>query len=159
MAVKKRTCPRDSSPLDKEKRRGLLRNVQVDICPKCQGLFLDKGEIKSLTGHHDLNRLLTKYRGYDTPADPLTCPNGDAFMERDDAGGVKVDACLKCYGVWLDFGELEALRKTPESAFKRLTPEKAREVLMAKEIDFEQRDEAMRAAFWIIAKGGGRWSR
>lgn len=74
MAVKQRTCPRDSSPLDKEKRRGLLRNLQVDICPKYQGLFVDKGEIKTLIGHHDLNRLLTKYRGYDTPADPLTSP-------------------------------------------------------------------------------------
>ncbi|MFN3605278.1 MAG: zf-TFIIB domain-containing protein [Leptonema sp. (in: bacteria)] len=26
-------------------------NIEIDICPKCKGIFLDKGELKEITGY------------------------------------------------------------------------------------------------------------
>jgi hypothetical protein len=42
------------------------------------------------------------------PATPaMRCPrDGEALFERKD-GGVAIDVCPKCEGVWLDKGELE----------------------------------------------------
>ena len=39
----------------------------------------------------------------------LMCPNDDAAMQTLERGGVQVDMCPTCRGVWLDRGELEKL--------------------------------------------------
>jgi Zn-finger nucleic acid-binding protein len=37
-------CPRDHTPMEKKTREG----ITIDKCPKCGGLWLDKGEMESL---------------------------------------------------------------------------------------------------------------
>ena len=61
-----RECPRDWTPLSKEIRHTHLRAVEADTCPKCKGIFLDKKEIRKLTGDWSLNKLLTKYAGLES---------------------------------------------------------------------------------------------
>ena len=141
-----RKCPQDGSLLAHQSRRALLHTVDVDACPACGGLFLDKGEIKSLTGDANLNKLLTKYLGFDSDS-AYHCSNCGWVMDGENAGGIRVDVCLKCLSVWLDAGELEKLRKMPDKEFKRFSPEKWEEILRAKRIAWEERDDAFRAAF------------
>ena len=40
------------------------------------------------------------------------CPNDGTEMERKDYGGVAVDVCGDCKGIWLDDGELFSLKTT-----------------------------------------------
>jgi len=40
------TCPKCQSPMRKHKRNG----VTIDQCPKCHGIFLDRGELEQLIG-------------------------------------------------------------------------------------------------------------
>ncbi|HYR82278.1 MAG TPA: zf-TFIIB domain-containing protein, partial [Thermoplasmata archaeon] len=79
-----RECPRDWSPLTKETRHSHLRAVEADVCPKCKGIFLDKKEIRKLTGDWSLNKLLTKYVGLESDSQ-LVCPNCGGLMEIEDA--------------------------------------------------------------------------
>ncbi len=150
MAKKKirdaRECPRDWSPLRKETRRSHHRTVEVDICPTCNGLFLDQKEIRTLTGSSSLNKQLTKYLGLDADSQ-LICPNCGGLMDGEDAGGVRVDVCLDCYGVWLDAGELERLGAMSDAEFREFTPDKIDEILKAKEIKHEEHRKAIRSLF------------
>jgi hypothetical protein len=39
-------CPRDAESLIERKEGG----ITIDVCPKCEGVWLDKGEIEQLAG-------------------------------------------------------------------------------------------------------------
>src|SRR5947208_1929053 len=103
-------------------------------------------EIRKLTGDWSLNKLLTKYVGLDSDSQ-LVCPNCGGLMEIEDAGNVRVDACLDCKGVWLDAGELERLAAMDPAEFRTLTPEKIDELQKAKEIRDEEHRLAIRGFF------------
>jgi len=141
-----RECPKDWTSLRKESRRSHLHTVEVDVCPTCQGIFLDKKEIRTLTGSSSLNKLLTKYLGLDSDSQ-LVCPNCGGLMDGEDAGDVRVDVCLDCKGVWLDAGELERLGAIDDAEFREFTPDKIEEILKAKEIKHEERRKAIRTLF------------
>lgn len=141
-----RECPADWTPLRRETRQSFLRHVEVDVCPKCQGLFLDKNEVEALTGSHSLHTLLTKYTGLNSDVQIL-CPNCGGLMEAMDAGNVRVDVCLDCFGVWLDAGELDRLAATDHAVFRRLTPEEMQEYRKKKEIKREEHLDAIRSLF------------
>ncbi len=150
MAPKKirdaRECPKDWSPLRKESRHSHRRTVEVDVCPTCNGIFLDKKEIRTLTGSPSLNKLLTKYLGLDSDSQ-LVCPNCGGLMDGEDAGDVRVDVCLDCFGVWLDAGELERLGAMDDAVFHEFTPDKIEEILKARDIKHEEHRKAIRTLF------------
>ena len=58
----------------------------------------------------------------------LTCPKCDGTLAEISFGGVIIDRCNECGGVWLDTGELELLSqkdKEPgwlESWWKKISP-------------------------------------
>ncbi len=134
-------CPRDGKPLEAltiDIVRGF--DVTVDRCPNCEGLFLDKGEIKRVTGHDKLNALLTKHAGLDSDSQ-LVCPGCGMVMDLEDADGTPVEVCLSCFGVWLDAGELEKLKASPDEAFAEFSPEKVAELQRAKAV---KREDAKR---------------
>jgi len=146
-----RECPEDWTSLRKETRQPFRRNVEVDVCPKCQGLFLDKNEVESMTGSHRLHKLLTKYTGLDSNVQ-LLCPNCGGLMEAEDAGNVRVDVCLDCFGVWLKAGELERLASMDPSVFRHLSPEEMEEYRKKKEIEREDHLDAIRSLFVGLRK-------
>ncbi len=141
-----RECPKDWSPLQKEMRQSFLRKVEVDVCPKCQGIFLDENEVGKLTGSRRLHEILSKYMGLNSNVQIL-CPNCGGLMEAQDAGDVRVDVCLDCFGVWRDAGELDRLARMDRSAFRHLTPEEMEEYRKKKEIRREEHEDAIRSLF------------
>lgn len=123
----RRICPRDGDPLVAQAIPVGRRSVEVDACARCQGLFLDVGEIAQLTGNRGLHRYLTTYLGIDTDSQ-LVCPSCGGLMDTEECAGTTVDVCVRCKGVWLDAGELQALQQTTED-FSTLSDDKIHELL------------------------------
>jgi len=73
-------------------------------------------------------------------------------MDGEDAGGVRVDVCLDCSGVWLDAGELERLGAMSDAEFRGFTPDKIEEILKAKDVKDEERRKAIRSLFRGIGR-------
>lgn len=125
-----RECPRCWRPLEEEERSVFGPDVTVDVCPSCHGTFLDEGEIKRLTGDRDLHKLLTNYLGVDDDGE-LVCPSCGGLMDAEllelEETSVEVDACLDCFGIWLDDGELAKLERTTAD-FGDLDDEKRAEI-------------------------------
>ncbi len=94
-----------------------LQRQQVDRCGKCKGTFFDFKELGSII------RLIEMYRSIDLEEEETetlvpasrelhNCPKDGTEMERKDYGGIAVDVCRDCKGVWLDDGELFSLKAT-----------------------------------------------
>ncbi|MDI3282870.1 zf-TFIIB domain-containing protein [Polyangium sp. 15x6] len=103
--------------------------VEIDRCSGCDGVFLDHGElakIQSAAAHGDtlpthapttaVQRAYARARergaAGEAEAAALVCPAcGGEMAARNWGFGseVMIDTCIECRGVWLDFGELEAL--------------------------------------------------
>ena len=107
-----RTCPLCEVNLDEVD----LQHETVDRCPACSGIFLDRGELGSIVkmvrifreielGERDIDNI---------PEGDLdraiACPADGSSMEPVDMGGVVVDVCSDCGGIWLDGGEMAALK-------------------------------------------------
>lgn len=111
-----RECPHCWEPLAEEQREVFGPDVTVDVCPECDGEFLDEGEIKRLTGDRDLHELLTEYLAREAESE-LVCPACGGLMDaemidvEDQEGEVEVDVCHDCHGIWLDDGELAKLQE------------------------------------------------
>ena len=108
-----RNCPKCEILMGKD----WLYHQEIERCMKCNGIFLDEGEL----GH--LVRLMEIYKEIsleekeietldEIDRDPHICPVEGNNMNREDYGGLPVDVCSECHGVWLDDGELIALKKT-----------------------------------------------
>lgn len=107
-----RTCHECNQPLDKIEMQGQI----VDRCPKCNGTFFDKGELESIV------HLVKLYRSLKIDEEEIDsvselehkrivrCPEDDAEMQPRDIMGLTVDLCPECQGIWLDHGEIAALK-------------------------------------------------
>jgi|TARA_B110000438_G_scaffold43793_1_gene43733 Zn-finger nucleic acid-binding protein len=123
----KRDCPRCFSELKPEKLSKGLWKVEIDKCESCSGIYLDKGELMTLTGNRPLHHLTTKHLGIDSGSE-LLCPSCGSIMDDEHPDGVEIDVCLQCNGVWLDKKELDLLKKIDPSTLKTLSPEKLAEM-------------------------------
>ncbi len=103
-------CVKCNSILDKATFQGL----EVDLCPKCGGLWLDRGEISRAAKlpEAELVRLRNLLTG--TPGPPpiptesvAPCPVCPGSLSEVMLGNVRVDYCGRCQGIFLDKGELE----------------------------------------------------
>ncbi len=110
-------CHRCWVDLDKKEIDIFGPNIIIDICPKCNGIWLDKGELGKLLKDRKLTDYLTKHIGTKSRS-PMICPKCSMTMDIERADDVEVDVCLTCGGVWLDQGELEALKSKSEEGFK-----------------------------------------
>ena len=95
--------------------------------PEWSPIYLDKGELMTLTGNRPLHHLTTKHLGVDSDSE-LLCPGCGSLMDDEHPGGVEIDVCLKCNGVWLDKKELDILKEIDPSSMKALSPEKLAEI-------------------------------
>ena len=103
-------CVKCNSILDKATFQGL----EVDLCPKCGGLWLDRGEITRTAKlpAAELTRLRSLLTGKAGPPPVPTenkapCPSCPGSLAEVMLGKVHVDYCNKCHGIFLDKGELE----------------------------------------------------
>jgi Zn-finger nucleic acid-binding protein len=101
-------------------------NITIDVCPKCQGIWLDFGELGKLLKDKKLTDYLTKDIGTQSKSE-LVCPRCGGLMDIERAKEIEVDVCLSCNGVWLDSGELEDLKSKSKEGFEGDFMEKAEE--------------------------------
>lgn len=113
-------CPVDGEELQETVWES---DYAVDVCPRCGGLWLDRGELEAIEESRErdyTDELLRMpdlgYAAYALALQKqnrqLACPNCGARLETREyarCSQVMIDACPKCHGVWLDRGELEAL--------------------------------------------------
>lgn len=113
-------CPRDGGELLPENYEG---DVEIDVCAKCGGLFLDDGELEAIQRivERDHAKLLADpvdsvTEGLASASNealgPVRCPKCGVEMtgRRYGLGSqVHIDVCPDGCGLWLDAGELQAL--------------------------------------------------
>lgn len=113
-------CPRDKSNLESEVYEA---DIEVDVCPSCRGMWLDKGELEKIEEVHEHDyteelKLIPNYIGnaYEMARQKMlsdiNCPRcGGEMSHREYAycSQIIIDVCPNCEGIWLDEGELKAL--------------------------------------------------
>lgn len=117
-------CPRCNVVTTRREVSIFGPNVIIDICPKCEGIWLDKGELGKLVKDRKLVNYLTKDIGTQSKS-KLICPRCGGLMDLEYAEDIEVDVCLTCNGVWLDKGELKGLRAKSMVGFEGDKVEKA----------------------------------
>lgn len=101
-AERRGTCPKCEAGLWYLRRDGST----IEQCSACGGMWLDAGELTAALGVY---RRVDSLHG--APAGATCLRDGVELREVEFPGTqVKVDVCPECAGVWLDRGELEALR-------------------------------------------------
>jgi len=111
-----------------------VKDVEVDFCLECSGVWLDGGELEELFGDPDCaRRFVTSAAGAAAApgaaweAASRKCPicrkrmeavrtasssaSGAVEGEGGKPAGVEIDRCPKGHGLWFDRGELEAVLK------------------------------------------------
>jgi Zn-finger nucleic acid-binding protein len=112
-----------------------VEDVSIDYCAVCGGVWLEHGELETLTGHRGrsygrpaddpdgaadpaedgglLAAVTGALDGEDRPATQeevlVTCPACETETHKRVGEAVTIDHCPDCGGVWLEYGELEAL--------------------------------------------------
>ena len=108
-------CPRDGTILQPVN----VLDVALDKCHKCDGIWCDHGEMERLRDAklRDIEEVIErKYGNPDVVEDEtdgyMQCPRCDGRLQRFNSSftaPVYLDRCEKCFGIWLDDGELNKL--------------------------------------------------
>lgn len=96
-----------------------FKEVEVDFCERCRGLWLDAGELEALlrqTGARAADPLLAfQNEAGVTPRDRKhLCPRCDQMLRevavpRPSAEALHLDRCPRGHGLWFDANELRQL--------------------------------------------------
>ena len=94
-----------------------LGGERVDLCPTCHGLWFDAGELQRMVNIVNImSQIKLDEEDIDTIPETererhLKCPDeGIRLDERDVGRGFIIDVCPSCGGLWLDDGELAAIK-------------------------------------------------
>ena len=103
-------CPRCDVALDEKK----LKDIEVDHCPQCKGLWLDFHELDELEDHSmddDDNKGMVEYARQESD---ISCPHCQEVMETFNyrAHNLPIDHCKNQCGYWLDEGEEKKVLET-----------------------------------------------
>lgn len=103
------TCVRCNSVLDKQ----TVAAIEVDVCPACGGVWLDKGELERLNrvprdAVDGLRQALGGGEQAGVSATQTACPVCPGKLSEVKLGRLQIDVCTRCRGVFLDKGEFEA---------------------------------------------------
>ena len=111
-------CPKCKSALHPIK----IRDIELDQCEKCYGLWFDEGELKKIA-EMELTDIEKETLGFSdsSPLPQIDSKQGDNLCPRCAnplreinymyETNIKVDSCEVCHGLWLDFGELAQIAK------------------------------------------------
>jgi Zn-finger nucleic acid-binding protein len=113
-------CPRDKQRLHPHIYES---SVTVNICPDCNGMWLEKGELEEIEEivEYDYSRELSRIPDFIGNAfeivrqknlKDIPCPSCACVMESREyayCSQIMINKCPKCGGIWLDNGEIEAL--------------------------------------------------
>jgi len=97
--------------------------VEIDVCPSCQGIWLDNRELKKLDDNFFVDVEAVEFEQVEATADDaqLSCPRCEGApalskVKPKQFGDVVVDTCSACNGFWLDKGELDKMRDISDQA-------------------------------------------
>ncbi len=111
-------CPRDTVPLKPTPIDASGVTVPAFRCATCTGHWLEQDDLKKVEQSVDIRLLDWRHLpGMDTNTKLLFCPRckdprivmDKVVSSRDKR--VVMDVCGQCHGVWLNHGELEAIRQ------------------------------------------------
>lgn len=113
-AIQNPVCPRCRIPLELKRKD----DIEIDVCPSCSGLWLDRGEFDVMTAESTVYREEKLTKEYSRPVLPdrieyIPCVRcGKLMVMKNFAriSGVIIDECGR-HGIWLDGGELEKIRQ------------------------------------------------
>jgi Zn-finger nucleic acid-binding protein len=142
-------CPRCWVMMKKEEVEVRGPNIVIDVCPQCQGIWLDNNELKRILGDRKLANYLTKHIGTQSKSN-LVCPRCGWLMDLEYAEDVEIDVCLNCHGAWLDYGELERLQEKNEVGYKG--DEKAKDLEKWEEMMANRRRSGLNTLFGRIMR-------
>ena len=96
-------CPRCNVALNEKK----FKDIDVDHCPQCKGLWLEFHELDQLEDHSmdsDDTKGMLEYARRESD---ISCPHCDELMETFNyrAHNLPIDHCTNEHGYWLDEGE------------------------------------------------------
>jgi len=117
-------CPRCFEDMIRAVESRMGKSFEIDICPKCRGLWLDSGELHKMLKDKKLSDYLTKDIGTKSES-KLVCPRCGGLMDLEFADEIEVDVCINCNGVFLDEGELNDLKIKSKEGFAGDPLEKA----------------------------------
>ena len=117
--------------------------VVVDVCPKCEGVWLDKGELGRLNhslwvdiDEHEFRKVSEERRRIDCPrCDVTTRPVSPSSLKQ-----LVIDHCPGCDGFWLDRGELKRLRDLADVISRGMIAQQRIEIALAKKRESEQEE-------------------
>jgi len=92
-------CPRDGTGMTSS----VDRNISMNMCGDCSGLWVPKAQIVGKVGGDVIRKL---YHAPSKRIANLRCPADGSPLWEFCAGGVLVDRCNQCGGLWFDAGEL-----------------------------------------------------
>jgi len=114
--MKERICIKCNTALE----RKMMESVEIDSCPGCKGLWLDRGEIRQLSSlcapeaHEPKDdSAASPYRMSQPPVcktrSPLDapCPACGGKLSQANFEDFTVEHCTVCEGIYLDAGELD----------------------------------------------------
>ena len=92
-------------------QRTLKSGIEVDVCKKCFGVWLDQGELNDISKSDVASRELTDQLKCNSLLCDRNCPRCKRRLNRgtDYSGEIEVEFCTNCQGIWCDEGELPSL--------------------------------------------------
>ncbi len=92
------------------------KDIEIDCCPECQGIWLDEGELDLLFDDHALTLDFLTGGAPDAAhgEQARPCPLCDTPMRKAVSAGPKPvvhDFCPHNHGLWFDGGELQTIIK------------------------------------------------
>ena len=126
--------------------------LTLDHCPRCGGVWFEKGEAQALARFSpaDLWKHIPPRKSAPTPPchgcfapldrdaercaacgtkNELRCPACDKTMDRVQHGGLTLDICSRCKGVWFDYAELRSVWSLAISALQQRRPGRGADAL------------------------------
>jgi Zn-finger nucleic acid-binding protein len=110
-------CPRCTVELKNKTILDFKYFLNIDYCESCGGIWLDKGEMERLEKtieptFYEIRKIPSQKVQYQ-PVKCPSCSNTEPLHKlqhwRDNH--VIIDFCNQCKGIWLDTGEIEAIRE------------------------------------------------
>jgi len=160
------SCPRCTATLELK----FFGGVETDICPACEGEWLDHNELRQLTrvlegtftseeiAELDAQRKRL-FRQSPGPSDPLLCPRCPAqtLTPFNYAGtsGIILDKCPRCGGIWVDHKELAMVGALVQELRQGLDQDAGHGAALARKlqaaVDLEEREDGGRPRLGFVA--------
>ena len=105
-------CPKCHSSL-RTSDLGEYGFIVLDVCPRCEGSWFDKGELDRLDESLWTNAEELEFLRMGGDRECLACPKcrvGMVPLSPIDARNVIVERCPLCEGFWLNAGDLEEIQ-------------------------------------------------